>query len=122
MKSLKEKWERSVQSATENGEKEVGGSCTITSIPSNSIKLLNTEQEVCYGRGGPYFIFTIFPCQLYTSLSFLLQRLCCYSLPGLSWRSRLSDLDLQYDFLFWQPIPFPHASLYSMVIFLPFHS
>ena len=28
---------------------------------------------VCYGRGGSYFIFSIFPCGLYAPLSFLLQ-------------------------------------------------
>ena len=33
MKSLKEKWERSVQLAREKGEKEVGVSCTITLPP-----------------------------------------------------------------------------------------
>ena len=30
IKSLKEKWEKSVQSAKVNGEKEIGGSFTIT--------------------------------------------------------------------------------------------
>ena len=30
MKSLKEKWERSIQSVRENGEKEIGGSSIIT--------------------------------------------------------------------------------------------
>ena len=29
--------------------------------------------HVCYGRGGSYFIFSFFPCRLYTSLSFILQ-------------------------------------------------
>ena len=53
-----------------------------------------------------------------TSLSFLLQRLCCYSSPRLSWRSRHPDLDLWYNFLLWWTIPFPHTSLYSIVVSL----
>ena len=32
IKSLKEKWEKSIQSAKVNGKKEIGGSSTITSI------------------------------------------------------------------------------------------
>ena len=59
---------------------------------------LHAKQK-CYGRGGPYFILPIFSCQLHASLSLFLQWLCSGSLSGLSWRSRHSDLDLQYDFL-----------------------
>ena len=70
----------------------------------------------CYSRGGPYFIFSIFLSQLYAPLSFLLQWLCRYSFPGLSQRSRHPDLDLQYNFLLWQTIPFLHTSLYSMAV------
>ena len=33
IKSLKEKWEKSVQSAKVNGEKEIGGSSTVTLPP-----------------------------------------------------------------------------------------
>ena len=34
MKLLKEKWEKSIQSTWENGEKEIGGSSIITLPPS----------------------------------------------------------------------------------------
>ena len=33
----------------------------------------DTKTWQCYGRGGPYFVFPIFPCGLYTPLSFLVQ-------------------------------------------------
>ena len=35
--------------------------------------LMGPTDALCYSREGPYFIFSIFPCQLYTPLSFLFQ-------------------------------------------------
>ena len=84
-------------------------------------RLARTRYPVCYGRGDPYLFFSIYLSGLYTLLSLFLQQLYCYSFPGLNQRSRHPDLDLQYDFSFWQTIPFPHTSPYSMVVFPPFH-
>ena len=80
------------------------------------------NQQQCYGRRGSYFIFTTFPCQLYTSLSFLLQWFCHCSCPRISQRSRHPDLDLQYDFPSRWTISFPMLLFIAWSFFLPFHS
>ena len=46
MKSLKEKWERSVQSAREKGGNEVGASCIITAL---NMSIENTTRA-CQGK------------------------------------------------------------------------
>ena len=75
----------------------------------------------CYGRRGPYFIFPVFTCRLYTPFSFLLQWLCHYCFPRPSQRSWRPDLDLQYDFPLWQTVPCLDTSLYGIAVFWTFH-
>ena len=49
IKSLKEKWEKSVQSAKVNGEKEIGGSSTITENRkiAETTALINSGATIC---------------------------------------------------------------------------
>ena len=88
----------------------------VTLPPSKSHTTGVTLESLCYGNGSLHFIFSVLPNRLYTLFSFLFRWLCYDSFPGLNQRSRQPDLDLRYDFLFWQTILFPHVSLYDMVI------
>ena len=58
----------------------------------------------CYGRGTPYSIFSFLSCRLYYAQPLLIQRLHSHSFPGLSRRSRHSNLDLRSCFLSWRTI------------------
>ena len=66
MKSLKEKSERAVQSAKVNGEKEIGGSSTVTILfPHRSILLFTHTRCLLTWRGR---------CHSYINTSYLLIR------------------------------------------------